>query len=354
MITSRKRLSLLLIGALAVSMFGSSYGETGAVETSLLKESPEMFCRKNICVINTVSDPDGTHIHFLDQSFSEIISYTVAKHPKRDKEEFKGYKSRGLWKTEASKMEEPGAKVIRYTKKIYNAKLKIDLKFKGHRETALGQFAEDFFGFGNQKYNGDILIDEYNAKKCLLWYATFKDEEEVFEWLEYMSHKDGKNFSEKKPILFLTLQDDPNLDNLSETCKNFISAKFTLVDYKDSATVAFMSDQQTLLDKLNSDFVGGKTIQLGQSIKQKVFSKIEDYFEKFDTADMIAAGIITVSGIFLASLIKDKILSPIYGKIPTIVDVFNFVAGRVKKGEKEEKVEFTLTTDNGTRLKIVN
>ena len=304
--------------------------EVRSHDHSLVKEYPQMFCRKNMCVLDSVGDPDGTHVFFLNQGSSAITEYTIAKDAQRDQTGFEHLKSRGLWKIKkpstvtADGFEEiPGIKVTRFTKRIFNHGLKIDVKYKGYRTKKIGMLLEKILGLG-KTFKGNLLVDEY--KLFPLWCVTLKDKVELDEFLDYIADQNSKRSGiphfDQKPILLLTLFDDPTLETLTEIELNSVKSVFNLVNYSDTKTTKFMTDTQMEIAKLSLDVESSNPHYLGEGVKKHVMRKFEGYFKDFDTYDFLALAIVGIG----AYVFANNVLTPLKSWLP------NFVPTKSKDG----------------------
>lgn len=270
-----------LLASLAAN---STKRTTQATHRSLLDEKPDYFCRSHICVIDTVGDPDSTHVRFFNPDLATILSFKVAKDKKLN---------RGIWKQ---------CNVLRRTKRIYSGGIKFDSKFEGYRETFLGILFEHILGL-TEHYRGTLFIDEY--KNYPLWNVVLKDREELLEFLGYFAQnlqQRGKNQFDNKPVLLLTLKDDLTLSSLEEKDFQLISTLFELVSPSDKTTTKFFTDTQITMDDLIMRFESGHPIYLGENVRKQIFRSVEKTFAEFKMQDMIPKALSYGFGTFVLAL----------------------------------------------------
>jgi len=278
--------------------------ELNVLNNSLVDRYPELFSRKNICTIDTVGDPDATHVKLFNPELSQIHTFSLDKDPK--------HKDRGMWEVKVGCTSVPGIKVIRHTKRVFGARIKFDKKFVGYRKTAIGKFLENLFGI-TRTYRGTLLTDQY--KNYPLWNIVLRDRAELHKFIGYLSSQNrrhrGTPFFDQKPILRLTLESDPFLRTLELEDIALINTQFQLVDMHDAKATNFFNTTITKMDRILLDFEASHPIKLGDNVREQFFNAFESYFKDFDRTDMVATGIISASAMFAAYIAWKKLVSPL-------------------------------------------
>lgn len=298
---------------------------------SLMKKYPKAFYLRNVCFLKTYGDPDATHVSFLNQGLAEVISYDLAKDPRRYESGFKHLQDRGAWKTTDKKTggEIPGLCVHKVERRVFDAGIKFVSKFVGCRDTLIGRILEALF-FLRKRYKGNFLRDEH--KLYPLWSVILNDKEEVKEFLDYLSYQNMKDMGipgfDHKPILYLTLING----ELTEEDKNYLESMFILVDPDDRETIEFFMDAQKDVAKIVADFESKKPAYPGESLLEKAMRKAETECKKFDVKDMVT---ITVVGLTAAVL-----LANIGGATDHLKAMLNFVPA------KDQNVKDVYTYNN--------
>jgi len=265
---------------------------------SLMDSRPDIFCRSHIIVLDTVSDPDGTHVKLFNPDLAEIWTYKLKKN--------KDQKKRGVWND---------LKVLRSTKRIYSANLKFDNKYEGYRTSMIGAFFEKLLGL-TESYKGTLFLDEY--KHYPLWNVILKDREELSDFFDYLLAnlaKRGKRSFDRKPVLLLILKDDPYFESLTAEDVGKMKSLFQVVDYKDTKTTEFFTKTQLTMDDLVMRFESGNPIYLGENTRKALFRRFEKYFKDFNLQDIapwiIGGAIATFATWYFEKIIldgwKDKI-----------------------------------------------
>ena len=285
--------------------------ENNTTNASLLDTYPEIFCRKNICNIDTVGDPLATHVKLFNPDLSQIHTFSV-----------KNKDRRGLWTVTVGNKEVPGVQVTRHTKRVFGARIKFDRKFEGYRAFSVGIALEKLLGLTYQ-YTKTLLIDQY--KHYPLWNVILRDREELIEFIEYLSTQNlrsrGTPYFDRKPVMRLTLEADPYLETLEIEDTALLNAFFTMVDARDSKVTAFFNNTITEMDKIMLEFAASSPIQLGETAKEKVFRKIEGFFNDFDPVEMATTAVVWGGGALAFYLVLDKFIRPV-GKrwVPTVFE----------------------------------
>lgn len=274
--------------------------EEACVE-SIMDTQSEKFCRSHIIVIDSVGGSDGTDIKTFNPDLGVIWSYKLQKD--------KSQKDRGIW--DANK-----TKVIRRTKRVYNSGLKYDYKYEGFRTFTLGILFEKLLGL-TEHYDGTILLDEY--KHYPLWNVVLRDREEVSDFLDYLLAclaKQGKRTFDRKPVLLLTLKNDPFFESLTMEDLAKLNMLFDVVDYRDTKTTEFFTKTQLTMDDLIMRFEGNDPKYLGEGTRKKLFRKFEKYFKDFDMGELFPWMVAGAASVFVVWYFEHKILKALRNRIP--------------------------------------
>ncbi len=271
-------------------------------EISLIKERPEIFCRRDFCLLDTVGDPKSTHGYLFNQGTGLITSLSIKKNKKIKN-------SGGLWKVGSGKNKKPGVTVVKKKLCILNANLQMEDKYVGYRESAVGQFLERTLD--KRVYNKNIFADEF--PNYLIWIATLKDKDDLEGFLDYLLYH-GVDRQEKKPALFLTFSTDPELKTIERDRKiqEKIKKLFVLVKYTDIETIGVLSSSQYNLTSALQKFEGSKPARIDEGIAQNLVRRVEKYFQEFKVYDMIP----WLIGGFITLLFINKFLTPLTSWIP--------------------------------------
>jgi hypothetical protein len=237
---------------------------------SLVELYPEIFCKENILVINTVGNPEAGSMRMFNPDYSEAIEYKFAKEKDLPTD----------WKD---------IKIVRETQSNYGSAVKSDKKYKGYRKNFLGLILQDLFCIAGE-YEGSSIIDESIYKMYPLWSVILQNKEELNNFLDYIQinlEKRGKKSFDGKPVLFLNLKDDPKLETLEIEEIAKIKTLFELVDYKDIKTTQFFIKKQLSMDKIIMDFEGGDPHFVGENMREKFMRKLEKFCADFASGDLI-------------------------------------------------------------------
>lgn len=295
---------------------------------SIVDQYPEIFSRKNMCTIDAVNDPDGTHVKLFNPELSQINSFTLDKDP--------AHKERGMWEMKVGGCSVPGISVTRNTRRLFGAQIKFDKKYVGHRKTFAGKFCENLLGVA-KRYKGALLTDHY--KNYPLWNVVLRDRDELHKFIAYLDSQNrrhrGTPFFDQKPILRLTFQSDPFLETLELEDIALINTMFQLVDMRDAKATTFFNDTIIEMSRILVDFKAGGSIQLGANAREQVLNTIEKFFHDFDRTDLLAKIAISTGSMFFAYIVWKKIVSPIAEEIfpGNIVTLLKSLFSEEKKSE---------------------
>lgn len=277
--------------------------EEEPLTTSLLETRPAIFCRKNMIVINTVGDPEGTRLSVFNPELSEITKFKLLKD--------KSNKQQGLW--------DPTV-VTQRVRYIYDANLKFEDKYIGYRTTYIGVALEKLFTLAD-RYDGTILIDEYKTHP--LWSAILNDLRDLRLFIRYIQKhlqaRTGRRFFDEneKPVLRLTLRNDPYLTSLTLEDEILLNSLFDVVDYRDLKTIKFFIETQHTMDDLTRQLGAGKLIYPSEGFYKHVARRLESAWANFKFADMVPQ--ITVGvGIWLFNQFLSEQIKPRVRNFPIL------------------------------------
>lgn len=261
-------------------------GNNTQESSSAIDRYAEVFYRGDMLSINTA----GKHIviHMFKPAFAEETEYKC----KKDGNNFD-------WKE---------LKVTRETKRIYNSGVKFDKKYiEWYRKSPVGLILQDLF-FISRSYSGPSIMDKSVYKSFPLWNVILKDRTELDSFLSFLQtnfEKRGIKTFDQKPILFLNLRDDANLDTLDAQDLAKIATFFNLVDYKDSRTVDFFIKQQLILDDIIIKFEDSDPKYIGENTREQILRITEKNFVDFE-ADKLTTKFVAFLGAGLASFLVTK------------------------------------------------
>lgn len=295
---------------------------------SLVDKHPAIFSRRNICVIDTVGDPDGTHVTVYNPEKAQINAFTVRKRNNKD--------VRGLWTRKVGDKEIPGIQVTRHTTKLYNISLKFDRKYEGYRRYLIGIGLSKLLGQTKQ-YPGTLLIDEY--KHYPIWNVTLRDKAEIVSFITYLSEQNlrsrGSATFDRKPVLRLSLDNDPFLETLELEDFARIDSLFHLVKFSDAKANAYIDKSLEKMRDSSAIFASSNPTQLGESVPAHILRKLERYFNDFNPEDMTKTLFVygggIIAGMVTLMLINEKIVKPIGKHIPEL----DFI-GWIKEAKTKE------------------
>lgn len=276
---------------IASEVFQSEFERYG----SLFDRFPAIFSRRNFCIINTVSNPEETSVSLYNPEKAQIRSLSLKKRNNFD--------DRGLWTKNIGGKEIPGIQVTQQTIKFFDCRLKINTKYDGYRKHVMGIALEKLLG-QTKKYKGTLLIDEY--KHFPIWNVVLKDRTELHAFLAYLGEQNlrsrGTEQFDKKPVLRLTLESDPFLEDLELEDISLISSFFHLVDFNDAESMDFINKILGKIRTTTLQFESSSPIYIGESVAANTLRGLESYFEKFDPKDMTKAVIRWTGGVIATGL----------------------------------------------------
>jgi len=243
---------------------------------SLMDARPEVF-HLGLFSINTVDDPQRTHVKAFDRSpVGILVTYGLGKNWR--------YPERGQW---------DNVDVQRRTKFVYGANLKFEMKFEGYRKP-VGAIVERLLGL-TRKYKGVFGLDEY--KNFPLWNVALYDVEDLRGFLTYIEgilEARGMKSFDGKPVLRLHLASDPMLETLELEDWARLRVLFDVVDLRDTKTLTFFGKTQFQMEDLNRELCTSRPASPGRPFRVQLLEAVERPFKNFDYVELGPAVVIGV------------------------------------------------------------
>ncbi|KKP22608.1 MAG: hypothetical protein SZ59_C0005G0073 [candidate division TM6 bacterium GW2011_GWF2_28_16] len=174
--------------------------------------------------------------------------------------------------------------VLEHTINLYGARKRIPQKFAGARE-------KSFLGIGNflawtilpqRTYAGQIFIDEYKANMPMFF--VLKNETQLTALRTYFKTNNVLPNATEKPLILLSILDNPNLTNLNAENLAFLNSYFNSFSVQNKYLAdTFAKAKERLQDIGFNARLENKDL----SIREYVFREIEETSEKWE-ADRLA------------------------------------------------------------------
>jgi len=276
--------------------------ETGPV-ISLMDARPNAFCRTNYFSVNSVGDPEGTHINQWNTDLGQIIKLKLEK-------------------DEAGQAVWDNLRVLEQKIYIYPENIVIADKYQGCRTSYVGRVLESLLGL-TKYYKGIPLVDEY--KLYPLWNVTLKDEAELVQFVDYLQSNlqkaEGKAHFDEKPVLMLTLLNDPSGKNTSADVTAKVEILFDRVNYNDMNTTQFFNRTQKEFDKMIMAAANSKPFHI-EGLREHLLRTSENFFSDFKPSDLalpLVAGLFATTSAWWTRQMYDRAYNKHKKHIPSWV-----------------------------------
>ena len=172
---------------------------------------------------------------------------------------------------------------LRYLLNGFGGNYKIDTKYPGERKTLLGKTIETLL-LPNCKYEGTIFIDEYKKNIPMFWILNNVEELRALSTYFLKKFTEDGFVSEKKTLLVLKIKNDPELETLDETDKEFLKTYFDIFPLTDKDVKKFFRDcREDMLDY--SNLTNPKYID--ETAIQGTFRNIEKFYNDFEFKNLV-------------------------------------------------------------------
>lgn len=206
---------------------------------------------------------------------------------------------------------------VRFVQKILDHGVQIDKKYRGHRESSIGMFLEDFFKFfrlmPDESYQGTFLVDEYKTGAPHKW--ALRDYKDFVGLVAYLKIKfaEAKITPINKPLLLLEFDDNTALSQLTDEDIAFLNTYFILLDPHNSIVKEFYKTCQIAINDAIRDSANAKNVleSFGEMFMRQFESKNSDFKVKdlAVKATVFVASTLTV--LLLIDLAKDWFVDPV-------------------------------------------
>lgn len=256
---------------------------------SLKFEMSDSFWHNRIFVVDGTGDPDAIRMHLYAQDLGTMLTHKIdrlnypfswASH-KLVETKFLGFRGNIKWTT----------------------------KFEGCRISIFSKILEKIFR-QTKYFSGNVPVDIH--RKYPIWDLHLRDRDDALAFVtDYVAGNIEKEYEQlaedeieqtlfaqendyvtfaKKPLLLLSLEDDPDLETLTNEDYEFFSQYFELVKYNDIETTNIISKIKMNMDKNALKFDASKhAIELKLNWKKVLLGQLEKQFENFDTGDIAVA-----------------------------------------------------------------
>lgn len=183
---------------------------------------------------------------------------------------------------------------LKTTTAYFGINFQHEIKYEGERQTLVSKALEKLF-LTEEKSSYKILVNE--CKKNYPIYLHLKDIKEFRAISAYLL----KNFLEEnfapkeKTLLVLKIENDPDLETLDETDKEFLQKYFELFPLTDPDVKEFFEKNKEFLSKMRFDMIKSNPVFINESGLQGMLRQADNYYKEFRPTQ-----ILVVIGAFIA------------------------------------------------------
>lgn len=274
--------------------------------TSLMDEKPNLFCKGNLCLIDTVGDPDMGRIRNINFGLSNLETYDILKNKK-------------LGMVEWDK-----TNVLKREKKVYSAGITFldryylydaEGKRVHSREAALGILLERILGLSKQ-FTGNVVADQY--QNFDIWKVLLKNREELAALVNRVEKEIAATNMQvsRKPVLYIDLKQDPQGLTLTANDMDLVKKYFEPVDLtNDTQTALHINNLVIKLDEFKTTVNSQAKIYPGEGLRKGMLRRMESFCDDFE-ASKIAPVAIAGLGLIYWNDISNNVKSIFKGKNP--------------------------------------
>jgi len=168
--------------------------------------------------------------------------------------------------------------VLREMNFLHGIAKRQDIKYLGWRETFVGKLIDKTIP--QRVYTKSILFEMYKKECPQLWLVQNNSELKALAINLINAIEINGYSSTKKPILFLSINNDPMLKTLDQTDKEFISKYFTQVEPSNEKVKDFFEKSRNAIYEICRDCGGCKKF-LGESFSEAFLRELEDHYDEF-------------------------------------------------------------------------
>jgi hypothetical protein len=169
---------------------------------------------------------------------------------------------------------------LRYTLWGYGGNYKHDMKYPGCRyKSPVGTVLSQTF-LPTESYQGKIFIDEYKQHIPMFWVLRNIDELRALNTYLLKNFTEESIVPEKKTLLILKLQDDPELKTVDENDKAFLETYFEIFPTTDKEIKEFFEEMKKLMMERIADMKDPKMV--GETLLEGIFRQVEKKYEDFE------------------------------------------------------------------------